>query len=174
MHTTVVHRIAKGLRRAGYVTLRFNFRGVGRSAGTHDEGRGEREDARAALEHLLREELTGGLRPERVAMAGFSFGSRFGLEVGDADPRVELLIGVGLPLRKYDFGFLERSRKPKLLLLGDRDEFVPAEEFESFAQRCAPPVDWQVISNSDHLFTRRAAAVEQSVYEWLTTSPDAR
>ncbi|MBL8899340.1 MAG: alpha/beta hydrolase [Planctomycetes bacterium] len=166
MNTTVVHRMAKGLRREGYATLRFNFRGVGQSAGVHDEGRGERADAATALEHLLRAEHTGGA-PKSVVMAGFSFGSRFGLEAGVADPRVDLLIGVGMPLRKYDFGFLERSRKPKLLLLGDRDEFVPAPEFESFARRCAQPVDWEVLADSDHLFTRRAHLVEDAIASWL-------
>jgi alpha/beta superfamily hydrolase len=171
MHTTVVHRMAKGLRRAGFATLRFNFRGVGRSAGIHDEGRGERDDAQVALERILGADLTGGERPERVAMAGFSFGSRFGLEVGERDPRVDLLIGVGLPLSRYDFAFLVHSRKPKLLLLGDRDEFLPAAEFEAFAQRCAPPVTWQVIADSDHLFSRRAAAVEDALYAWLSGLP---
>lgn len=167
MHTTVVHRMAKGLRRVGFATLRFNFRGVGKSAGRHDDGRGATLDVRAALDALLDPAYTGGMKPEHVAVAGFSFGSRFGLEVGCSDARVDLLIGVGLPVLKYDFSFLEPSKKPKLLLLGDRDEFVPTPVFESFAQHCANPCDWSVIEGSDHLFTRRAPAVEEAIVAWL-------
>ena len=83
MHNKVVYRIARGMRRAGAVVLRFNFRGVNQSEGTHDHGEGEVEDARAAR-GFLRERY-----PHLpYSMAGFSFGSRvitrLGCESGDA------------------------------------------------------------------------------------------
>src|ERR1700732_3651446 len=69
MHNKVVYRIARGLRRAGAVVMRFNYRGVNRSEGKYDNGAGETEDARAALE-VLRSRY-----PELpFSLAGFSFG----------------------------------------------------------------------------------------------------
>src|SRR5580692_2619274 len=77
MHNKVVYRIARGMRRAGAVVLRFNFRGVGRSEGVHDQGVGEVEDARAAL-GVLRQRY-----PDLPwSMAGFSFGSRVIMKLG--------------------------------------------------------------------------------------------
>src|SRR5438270_7325141 len=83
MHNKVVFRAASALNDAGLIALRINFRGVGRSTGEHEEGRGEAEDVRVALDYLVEQ------YPEKpVTLAGFSFGSRVGLEVGIADSRV--------------------------------------------------------------------------------------
>src|SRR5262245_31941892 len=93
MHNKVVFRAAAALNEAGLVTLRINFRGVGQSSGTHDEGKGEREDARAGLEYLAQN------YPEReITLCGFSFGARVGLEVGMSDDRVTRLISIGTPV----------------------------------------------------------------------------
>src|SRR5262245_27688108 len=93
MHNKVVFRAAAALNDAGLVTLRINFRGVGQSTGTHDEGYGEREDARAGLEYLAQN------YPEHeITLCGFSFGARVGLEVGMSDDRVTRLISIGTPV----------------------------------------------------------------------------
>src|SRR5919205_3589280 len=98
MHNKVVFRAASALNDAGLVALRINFRGVGQSTGTHDEGRGETEDVRAGLDYL-----TARYRNRPVTLAGFSFGARVGLEVGIADQRVRNLISIGTPVDKYEF-----------------------------------------------------------------------
>src|SRR5690242_2105712 len=89
MHTKAVFQGAKGLVRIGCAVLRFNFRGVGSSAGVFDDGRGEVEDFRAALDYMYN-------RYPGVPLwaAGFSFGSWIALETGAADPRVSVLIGI--------------------------------------------------------------------------------
>src|ERR1051326_8510985 len=81
MHNKVVFRAARALQEAGYATLRFNFRGVGESTGTFDQGRGEADDARVALDYLLAEQP----QAREVIVAGFSFGAWIGLRVGCAD-----------------------------------------------------------------------------------------
>src|SRR5437867_11980992 len=83
MHNKVVFRAAAALNDAGLVTLRINFRGVGQSTGTHDEGYGERDDVRAGLDYL-----TDQYPSREITLCGFSFGARVGLEVGIADDRV--------------------------------------------------------------------------------------
>ena len=92
MHNKVVHRVARALRSSGYVVLRFNFRGAGKSEGRHDLGVGEIEDARAAL-GWLRQRYPG----LPYTLAGFSFGSRVILNLGCALPDVERLIALGFP-----------------------------------------------------------------------------
>src|SRR5690349_24273205 len=80
MHNKVVFRAASALNDAGLITLRINFRGVGQSTGQHDEGRGERDDVRAALDYLAAK-----YPPLSITLCGFSFGARVGLEVGMGD-----------------------------------------------------------------------------------------
>ncbi|HEX8888741.1 MAG TPA: alpha/beta fold hydrolase, partial [Pyrinomonadaceae bacterium] len=89
MHNKVVFRVASALNDAGLVTLRVNFRGVGQSTGEHDEGRGETEDVRVALDYLAEQ-----YSEMPITLAGFSFGSRVGMEVGLADERVRNLISI--------------------------------------------------------------------------------
>src|SRR5918997_3188300 len=117
MHNKVVFRAAAALNDAGLTTLRINFRGVGQSTGTHDEARGERDDARVALDYLAEHYPN-----QPITLAGFSFGARVGLEVGVEDQRVARLIGIGTPVDMYDFTFLEACRKPILFVHGSRDE----------------------------------------------------
>src|SRR4029078_5246695 len=118
MHNKVVFRAAAALNDAGLIRLRVNFRGVGQSTGTHDEGRGELEDVRAGLDYLATH-----YPGEAITLCGFSFGSRVGLEVGLADERVRDLISIGTQVSKYDFSFLAACRKPILFVHGENDEF---------------------------------------------------
>ena len=119
MHTKAVFQSAKGLVRIGCAVLRFNFRGVGRSAGAFDAGQGEREDFRAALDFMHER------YPETpIWAAGFSFGSWIALETGAVDPHVSVLIGVAPPVAGRDYTFDEtlKTSKPKFLVHGDLDE----------------------------------------------------
>src|SRR5258705_12467935 len=106
MHNKVVFRAAAALNEAGLVTLRFNFRGVGQSTGTHDEGYGERDDVRAGLDYLA-----ANYPHQEITLCGFSFGARVGLAVGIDYDRVKRLISIGTPVDKYDFGFLTACPK---------------------------------------------------------------
>src|SRR5678815_4216679 len=123
MHNKVVFRAAAGLVDAGLITLRFNFRGVGASTGTHEEIEGGRDDVRDAIEYLAKE-----YPGPPITLAGFSFGSRSGMEVGMSDDRVVRLISIGTPVDKYgDYEFLTSVRKPILFIHGDQDEFGAVE-----------------------------------------------
>ncbi|MFP3948321.1 MAG: alpha/beta hydrolase, partial [Longimicrobiales bacterium] len=110
MHTKAVFRTAQALNEVGIRVLRFNFRGVGTSTGEWDGGVGEKEDVRAALDWMASEE------PDLpLVLAGFSFGSRMGLEVAGRDSRVRALVGLGLPVAHYDFEFLRDLDRPLLV-----------------------------------------------------------
>jgi alpha/beta superfamily hydrolase len=164
MHNKVVFRAASALNDAGLVTLRVNFRGVGSSTGTHDEGRGEIEDVRAALEYLT-EHYAG----ELVTLAGFSFGSRVGMEVGLADERVRDLISIGTPVDKYDFTFLEDCRKPILFVHGDRDEFGRVDKLLALVDSTPPEAKPRVkiIEGADHFFEGHLDEMKRAITEWI-------
>jgi alpha/beta superfamily hydrolase len=146
MHNKVVYRMARAMRRAGCVVLRFNFRGVGRSQGEHGNLEGEIEDARAAL---------GWLRtryPELpYALAGFSFGARaitrLGCEVAPA-----WMIAAGFPTRHGPSEYLEGCGVPKVFIQSTHDQYGPMVELEAEFARFAEPKSLRWVESRDHFF----------------------
>ncbi|HVY37606.1 MAG TPA: hypothetical protein VHM31_06715 [Polyangia bacterium] len=160
MNNNVVYRLAKALVDGHVTALRFNFRGVGASTGTHANGVGEEEDARAALDwlHARYPELP-------IWMAGFSFGARVGLSVGAADARVGKLLGVGLALRMFDYGFLSTCTKPKAVIQAADDEYGGRAEIEAAVTSMADPKRLWVVDAATHLFPARLDAFENAARE---------
>src|SRR6185503_10240427 len=122
MHNKVVFRIARAFQDAGFAVLRFNFRGVGKSEGQHDQGRGEQDDLRAAME-FMESKYTDA----EIWLAGFSFGAAVMLRVACAERRVRALVAAGAPMLKYDFSHLKGCDKPMLFVQGTLDEYGPVE-----------------------------------------------
>ncbi|CAA9407427.1 MAG: Hydrolase, alpha/beta fold family [uncultured Pyrinomonadaceae bacterium] len=162
MHNKVVYRAAAGLVEAGMVTLRFNFRGVGASTGAHDDGSGEKQDVKDALDYL-----TENYPRQPQILAGFSFGSRVGAEVALDDERVRRLISIGTPVDKYDFSFLKRCRKPILFVHGDDDEFGAVKNLEEIVER-VEAIDKQLIvfENCGHFFDEHLNELKAAVRDW--------
>src|SRR5262252_9599931 len=128
MHTKVVFQSAKALARTGCAVLRFNFRGVGRSAGAWDEGRGELDDFRAATDFMA-EKYPGS----ELWAAGFSFGSYIAMTAGARDERICALIAIAPPVHKYPFGDdIKRSTKPKFIVHPQEDELIPLKMVREF------------------------------------------
>lgn len=169
MHTKAVYRAAQALSDVGLVTLRFNFRGVGASTGTHDDGVGERDDARAALDWL------GARYPGLPLLAGgFSFGSLVALSVGAADERVRALLGLGLPLMRdarYDYTFLKRVPKPVLVVQGEEDEFGSGEHVAGVLAPLGSHITLVRVPGSDHYFTDRVQDLQHAVRSFFEDGP---
>ena len=162
MHNKVVFRVAAGLVDAGLVTLRFNFRGVGGSTGEHQDVPGGREDVRDVLAYAA-QEYPG--RP--ITLAGFSFGSRTGTEVGMSDARVVRLISIGTPVDKYgDYEFLTEVRKPILFVHGDKDEFGTVENVRKLVEQI-PTAELVVFTNSGHFFDDHLDELRDAVKTWI-------
>jgi alpha/beta superfamily hydrolase len=158
MHNKVVHRVARGARRAGAVVLRFNFRGVGLSQGTYDEGHGEVEDARAALA-WLREQY-----PDLpFSLAGFSFGSRIILRLGCGLAGVQRLVALGFPTTAGAMPDLDRCAPPKVFIQSTRDEFGPKDELRALFHRLPAPKRLIFIDAYDHFFGGALARLEQAI-----------
>lgn len=163
MHTKVVFQSAKALTRTGCAVVRFNFRGVGMSGGTFDEGRGEVDDFRAAIDHAV------SLYPDvhEIWAAGFSFGAYVALVEGAADERVRALIGISPPLARYDFSALERSAKPKFFIQGEFDEICPLSALRAFYAKLPEPKDLIVIDAADHLYEGKVSQVAEALEDLL-------
>lgn len=162
MHNKVVYRAAAGLVEAGLVALRFNFRGVGASTGAHDDGDGEKQDVRDALEFLIE-----NYPNQPVTLAGFSFGSRVGAETVLRDARVKNLISIGTPVDKYDFSFIKHCEKPILFVHGDRDEFGAIEHLTRIVEQ-VESADKQLIvfENCGHFFDAHLSELKNAVRDW--------
>ena len=162
MHNKVVFRIATGLLDAGLTTLRFNFRGVGASTGEHSDVEGGKRDVRDALA-FLKSEYPG----EEITLAGFSFGSRTGMEVGMADESVVRLISIGTPVDKYhDYDFLTRVTKPILFVHGDRDEFGSIYNLRSLTDRVRN-AEVVVIKDCEHFFEGHLDELRDAIRDWI-------
>jgi len=169
MHTKIVFRAAKSALSLGFPTLRFNFRGVGKSEGSYAHGKGEQQDARAALDYL---EARYPDLP--VVMMGFSFGSRVGLMVGASDPRVASLVGLGLPVDAWDFSFLRPVTKPKLIVQGTEDVYGHRSRLEELFASLRKPKELCWVEGADHFFTGKtdeAQAAIRSFLEALSSAP---
>ena len=162
MHTKAVFQGTKGLARIGCAVLRFNFRGVGRSAGAWDRGRGELDDYRAALDYMA-------ARYPGVELwsAGFSFGSYIASTVGADDDRVCTLIMIGPPVDKYEFASVKQSTKPKFIVHGEADELISLKLVQQFYAQLPEPKELVVVDRANHLFDGQASEVGDALVDLL-------
>ena len=172
MHNKVVYHAMKSLSSFGLPTLRFNFRSVGLSEGTFDDGCGEQDDVRAALNWIE----TNLKLP--ILFAGFSFGSYVGLRACCGDTRVKGLLALGLPVhaegRDYTYSFLAQCVQPKLFLSGDHDKYGPVPMVEEVFATASEPKRLVWIEGAEHFFQGTAESpapklglMQQEIGRWL-------
>jgi hypothetical protein len=174
LHNKVVFHTMKALNSFGFPVLRFNFRGAGLSHGEHDEGNGEVEDVRVALDWLDAEFHLP------LVFAGFSFGAAVGLKAACPDSRVKAAIGVGIPAgpvaagtevpRTYSLDFLRECTKPKLFVSGARDQFGPRAKLEALVASLPEPKKLVLIEGADHFFEGRLRELREAIEAWVRLS----
>ena len=165
MHNKTLFRIAKRLPLSAPVpVLRFNFRGTEGSGGTYDQGRGEVDDARAALARLR-------ARVPQVPLAaiGYSFGAAVGLRAAADHEGVAWLVALGLPLHgEWDVTFLERTRTPRLFVQGEHDQFGSGAQMLAWIRGLQGPVSARIVPGADHLFTGVEDEAVAAVVRYVT------
>jgi alpha/beta superfamily hydrolase len=171
LHNKVVFHTMKALNGFGFPVLRFNFRGTGLSQGEHDQGIGEVEDVRAALDWLDAEYHLP------LLFAGFSFGAAVGLRAACADSRVRAVIGVGTPVgpvaadteepRVYTFDFMRDCAQPKLFVSGARDQFGPRAKLEALLASVPEPKKLVLIEGADHFFEGRLRELREAIESFV-------
>lgn len=165
MHNKVVFKVAQALQTLNVPALRFNFRGVGHSSGIYDEGRGEMDDVRYALEFMSRR------YPGTPAIiAGFSFGSYVGLRVACIDDRVIAMIGLGVPARMFKSSeMLPLCHKPKLFIHGTADELAPYDQVVEWFEQVSAPKRLITMDGADHFFKERLPEVQTMIANFVQT-----
>jgi alpha/beta superfamily hydrolase len=157
MRSIVIGALFDALPADGFTVVRFNFRGVERSTGTHDDGDGELLDVQAAVDAAAEIRADG----EPLVLTGWSFGAD--MTLATIDPRLAAWVAIAPPLRfRTDFGGVAQDPRPKLLVLGQHDEFRdPASVVEATADWNATEID--VIAGASHFFVGRTDRVVDAV-----------
>lgn len=163
MQNKVVHTLARCAQDQRVTSLRFNFRGVGGSAGVYDNGIGETDDAVAIVDWCRRE-----LGVKRFCALGFSFGSFVAFRLA-ALRDAELLVTVAPPVQRFDFATLEVPRCPWLVAQGDRDDLVNHESVLEWTRKLHPAPDVKILEGAEHFFHGRLTVLRALVGDWLAT-----
>jgi len=161
LQNKVVHTLARAAQDQRVVSLRFNFRGVGGSAGTHDDGVGETEDAAVVADWGLRT-----LGASRLWSLGFSFGGFVSYRLATLRDAA-LLVTVAPPVRRFDFTTLAVPRCPWLVAQGDADELVDHKAVLAWTRSVDPPPEVRILTGAEHFFHGRLTVLRSLVGEWL-------
>ncbi len=161
MHNNVVEAIIQAYRERGYSTLRFNFRGVGRSEGSYDDGKGEQEDVGAALKFL------SGQGKSRIDLAGYSFGAWINaLGVGKLE-EARRMVMVSPPVNFVNFDFLKYNPKIQLVVVGNRDDIAGYKAIERLMPNWNPEATLRIIEGADHFYWGYTEDLKAIIGEFL-------
>jgi len=168
MDNPVVIRAAEVAHAAGHATLRFNFRGAGRSEGAHDKRRGEQDDVRAAMAELAARLPAGA----PIVVIGYSFGAWTAAQATrPSTPEVPLGL-IAPPLGMYTFDFLQTDPGRLLLVAGTQDSYCPPEALHRLAAQTG--AEERVIEGADHFFFGKLYPLGEAIAAWLAGGTPAR
>jgi alpha/beta superfamily hydrolase len=161
MQNKVVHTLARACQDQRVTTVRFNFRGVGASAGKHDDGVGESEDAAVVADWARN--ATGA---SRLWSLGFSFGGFVAYRLATIRDAAAL-VTVAPPVQRFDFTKLPVPRCPWLVAQGDTDEFVDHERVLDWTRSLEPPPEVRILAGAEHFFHGRLTELRSLLGAWL-------
>ncbi len=161
MDNKVVWTLARAFQQLGAPTMRFNFRGVGASAGTHDGGRGETGDVLAVV-------AEGRARWPQAALwlAGFSFGAVVALRAA-VSARAKCLVTIAPGITRMDAGSAARPDCPWLIVQGEADDVVPAPAVSAWARTLSPAPELLVLPGAGHYFHGRINELRDAIVEFM-------
>lgn len=167
MNNKVTYALYKTFVEQGFSTLRFNFRGVGRSEGTYTGGEGELSDATSALNWLQE------MNPlaHTFWVAGFSFGAWIGMQLLMRRPELKGFVAVSPPADRYSFAFLAPCPVGGLIVQGGRDEIVAAAVVNQLAQKLKSqksiPIEYALVENANHFFTDHMPEFQKILAQYI-------
>ncbi len=161
MHNNVVQAVSLAYQKAGYNTLRFNFRGVGESQGSHQGGSGEVGDVKGAVGYLA------GLGVGEIHLAGYSFGAWvIAMALKDC-PEVVTAAMVSPPAAYLDHSFVSEEPRVKLVITGARDDIAPPYLVEDLVKKWNPNARYVVVQGADHFYWGKEEELTKLIYEFL-------
>jgi hypothetical protein len=161
MNNKVVHTLVRSFNLLGCPAIRFNFRGVGRSAGRYDEGLGETDDALTVAEWAQEQ-----WPRSHVWLGGFSFGSYVALRAAVRSEPPGLIM-VAPPVQRFAVAAEAVPACPWLIVQGEEDELVDAAEVAAWARALSPPPRLEVLDDTDHFFHGRLTRLRTTVQAFL-------
>lgn len=164
MTNKVVHMLAKAFNELGVPAIRFNYRGVGTSAGAYDEGRGETLDTLAVV-RWAQERFPGA----QLWLGGFSFGGAIALRTA-AQTQPARLVTVAPAIQRVDVTRVPMPRCPWLIVQGDNDELVNAQEVQAWAHSLDPAPEFAMLAGVDHFFHGRLNELRDVVVRWVAAT----
>lgn len=168
MYNNVVSELCETFLSQGIATLRFNFRGVGRSTGSYGEGVSEMIDVTSCLDFLASD---ARLSSSRILLGGYSFGSWVSMKAAVTDDRPTSLIMISPPVDMYDFSFLREEKRPKLMVTGDRDFVCSVKGFKELSIIAGEPKMSAILKGHDHFHGGNEDAISKIVREFLAKYP---
>jgi len=170
MNNKVVYAMYQAFMKRGFSTLRFNFRGVGRSQSTFDNGQGEMSDAASALDWMQAHNPNAS----GCWIGGFSFGAWISMQLMMRRPEINGFISVAPPASQHDFSFLAPCPASGILIHGDRDEIVPVDSVDKLAAKLKSQknitIDYEVVKGCDHFFGEHMDELTKIVDVYLDKS----
>ena len=167
MNNHIVHMLYNVFTKRGFATLRFNFRGVGRSQGEFDNGIGELSDAASALDWLQQ------YNPEAQTtwVAGFSFGAWIGMQLLMRRPEIKGFISIAPPANLYDFGFLAPCPSSGIIINGSADEVVTPVGVQKLVDKLKTQkhitITHETIEGANHFFEKEMDQLQATVEQYL-------
>jgi uncharacterized protein len=167
MNNKISYAMHQAFVARGFSTLRFNFRGVGKSQGTHDKGEGELSDAAAALDWMQ------ALNPNapHVWVGGFAFGAWVGMQLLMRRPEIRGFISVTPPANAYDFTFLAPCPTSGLIVHGAQDDMVPPQPIQKLVDKLRMQkgikIDHRMISGANHFFKNRTTELLEAMHDHM-------
>lgn len=170
MNNKVSYALFKSFVEMGFNTLRFNYRGVGKSQGKFDHGEGELSDGASCLDWLQ----THNPQPAQCWIAGFSFGAWLGMQLLMRRPEVDGFISISPPANMYDFTFLAPCPVSGLMVQGSHDDIVPQESVTKLVTKLSLQrgitIDYRTVDGADHFFTNALGVMTDHVKDHVTTA----
>ena len=167
MDNNVVWTMVLAFQTKEWATLRFNFRGVGRSTGSHGQGLTEVEDLGAALEFLE------GRSSGPYYLVGYSFGGAVVARALLQGLKADGALLISPPIAFMDLSFLPLVPNLSLIIAGDQDELCPLGDLEALLKARPTPAPVTVIANTDHFFGGREEALFNAVQDYLRSGSPA-
>ena len=162
MQNNVVSAVSSAYQKSGFTTLRFNFRGVGRSQGSYGDGVGEQEDVRAAVAWLK------DIGSRHIELAGYSFGAWVNAQAANDGLRVDRMVMVSPPVAFIEFKDITDIGSLKFIVTGSRDDIAPASMVEKSYPTWNAAAEFAVISGADHFYGGCESQLEAVLVDFLS------
>ncbi len=170
MHNKVVFTMYKAFKEQDFATLRFNFRGVGASEGSYDDGVGELIDSTSAIDWLVEHYPDF----DRIWVAGFSFGAYMALQLMMRRLEVSKFISIGTPVTMFDIYFAYPATVDGMFIHGEKDEIISLKKADKAIKKIVRSKDrdikYEIIKDASHFFDDKLDKLDKILQKYIASN----